>query len=162
MDQYSCLRQLFCTHSFYLPRIHKSMKCLEDHTLLLDHKLGNREDDLPGGIPWHHYTPLKINLFVINDLPSCNSSSFRLCEYLQFGSHLSRTSSEWLWNTFALDKAHSAITSNWKSFMVTEPWNFYSSLSACLVNGIWTIDLNGFAIDIDIKSLREALRWSED
>lgn len=87
----------------------------------------------------------------LHDTTSCNSSSFRFGKNLKLWSNLSGTSSEWLWHTFTLNKAHSAVSSHRKSFMVAETRDFDTGFGASLENSVRAINFNGFAINVHVE-----------
>ena len=46
--------------------------------------------------------------------------------------------------------------------MIAKSWNLYSGLCARLEGCVGAINLNRLTINVDIESLSQVLRWSED
>lgn len=102
-----------------------------------------------------------MNLFK-DDLPSRNPCSLGLGEDLEVRSDLGGARSQRLWHTFALNEAHSAVASHGQPLVVAEARDLHARLSARLIDGVRAIDFHGFAVDVDIEPVRQALRWPED
>jgi len=75
---------------------------------------------------------------------------------------MSGASSLWLWHTLELNQAHSAVTSHRKSLMIAKSWNLHSGLCARLEGCVGAINLNRLTINVDVESLSQVLRWSEN
>lgn len=79
----------------------------------------------------------------------------------QIWSNLGGARSQWLWRALNFDEAHSAVSSHRKALVIAKSGNFNSCLSACLINGIGSIDANWLAININIELLIHSIGRSE-
>jgi hypothetical protein len=70
---------------------------------------------------------------------------------LEIWSDLSCAGCKGLWCTLDLDQAHSAVTCYRQPLMVTESGDFNPCFSACLKDGVRSVDRNGLSINVNVE-----------
>lgn len=89
----------------------------------------------------------------LHDASSGKSGNFRICIDFHCGCDLGAAWGHWLGWLLYFDEAHSAVTCDFKSFMIAKSWDFDSILFGSLVDWEVIIDLVRFSVDEDLNFL---------